>query len=213
MQNVRADPDALERSERDHELRAALCGIEAAALALKEQRDRMSGADVDQLALAIASEARRLRAVLAPPPREDVIFNLVEAVRPAILLCRSMGVVVRFDEPGRVWVVGERDIVAQVVLALLDNARVHAAPSPVDVRIGVEAGVATLFVEDRGPGIDGQRMFTRGRRGPASPGSGLGLYIAQRLVAGHGGSLTAQERPGGGASFALALQSAPVLVG
>ncbi len=196
-------------SERDHELRASLCGIEAAALALKEQRDRMPSADVDQLVLAIASEAHRLRVMLAPPAHHDDVFDLVEAVRPAILLSRCSGVVVHDDLQGPLWVHGSQEDVAQAVVALLDNARVHAAPSAVDVRVDVEGGAATLFVEDRGPGIEGRRMFVRGVRGPASCGSGLGLFIARRLVAGQGGSLTAQQRPGGGASFALRLQVAP----
>ena len=199
-----------ERLERDHELRASLFGIEAAAMALNDQRDRLPSSDVDQLVLAIASEARRLRLMLEPRPKELTSFDLAEAIRPAILLTRCLGVMVRDAVPTGMWVQGCRDDVAEVVFALLDNARLHAAHSAVDVRTTVRDGRTTLYVEDRGPGIagiGGQPIFERGGRGPQSPGSGLGLFIARRLMIGQAGSLTVDARPGGGASFALSLPS------
>lgn len=195
--------------ERDHELRASLFGIEAASLALNDQRDRLPSSDVDQLVLAIASEARRLRLMLAPQAKELTSFDLAEAIRPAILITRSLGVVIHDAVPTGMWVQGCRDDVAEVVFALLDNARVHAASSAVDVRATLHDGMTTLYVEDRGPGIAGigQPMFKRGGRGPQSSGSGLGLFIARRLMIGQAGSLTVDGRPGGGASVALSLPS------
>ena len=139
--------------ERDHELRASLFGIEAVAVALNEQRDRFPSGDVDQLALAIASEARRLQHMLAPRANQQrTAFDLAEAIRPAILMIRSLGVVVRDAVPTGMLVHGCRDDVAQVVLALLDNARVHAAPRRSMCERGC-AAATTLYVEDRGPGI------------------------------------------------------------
>jgi signal transduction histidine kinase len=184
--------------ERDHELRASLFGIEAAAMALNEQRDRVPSGDVDQLVLAVASEARRLRLMLEPRTKELTSFDLAEAIRPAILLTRSLGVTVCDEVPTGMWVQGCREDLAQVVFALLDNARVHAAPSAVDVRVMLDAGTTTLYVEDRGPGIAGIAQ---------SSGSGLGLFIARRLMVSQAGSLTVAARPGGGTSFALSLPS------
>jgi signal transduction histidine kinase len=198
--------------ERDHELRASLSGIEAATLALVDQRDRMSSADVDQLALAIASEARRLRQMVAPRQTPRASFDLAQALRPAILMARCSGVVVRDAVPRGLWVYGRRDDLTQVVVALLDNARVHAAPSPVDIRVAWSEVSTTLYVEDRGPGIahiGGSRLFRRGRRGAQSSGSGLGLSIARRLMADQAGSLKVETRYGGGASFSLTLPSCP----
>ena len=203
---------ADELLERDHELRASLSGIEAATLALVDQRDRMSSSDVDQLALAIASEARRLRQMVAPRPTQRTSFDLAQALRPAILMARCSGVVVRDAVPSGLWVYGRRDHLTQVVVALLDNARVHAAPSPVDIRVAWSDVSATLYVEDRGPGIahiGSSQMFRRGRRGAQSSGSGLGLCIARRLMAAQAGSLKVEPRYGGGASFALTLPSCP----
>ena len=198
--------------ERDHELRASLCGIEAVAVALNEQRDHLACSDVDQLVLAIASESRRLRLLLAPQAKQCTTFDLAEAIGPAILMTRSLGVVVRDTVPTGMFVQGCRDDLAEVVFALLDNARVHADPSAVDVRARLRKGTTTLYVEDRGPGITriGCRpTFKPGRPGMQSSGSGLGLFIARRLMIDQSGSLTAHPRPGGGASFALSLPSSP----
>ena len=184
--------------ERDHELRASLFGIEAAAMALNEQRDRLPSGDVDQLVQAIASEGRRLRLMLERRTKELTSFDLAEAIRPAVLLTRSLGVTVFDEVPTGMWVQGCRDDLAQVMFALLDNARVHAAPSPIDVRVMLDAGTTTLYVEDRGPGIAGIAQ---------SAGSGLGLFIARRLMVAQAGSLTVAARPGGGTSFALSLAS------
>jgi signal transduction histidine kinase len=200
-----------ERCERDHELRAGLSGIEAAALALREQRDRRPSGDVDQLVLAIASEARRLRALVSAKTVEHDTFELADAIRPAVLTARSMGLIVHDRVPHGLWVSGRRDDVAEVVLGLLENAIEHAAPSPVDLWACADRGATTLFVEDRGPGIRAVHLdsvFERGRRGSRSSGSGLGLFIARRLMNEQGGSLTVSQRRGGGASFAVTLPSA-----
>jgi signal transduction histidine kinase len=207
-----SDAGRNELLERDHELRASLYGIEAVAVALSEQRDCLPSGEIDQLVLAIASEARRLRLMVAPQAKQHAAFDLGEAIRPAILMIRSLGVMVRDALPTGMWVQGCRDDAAQVVFALLDNARVHAAPSAVDVRATLNEGTTTLFVEDHGPGITdvgGQSMFDRGRPGTQSSGSGLGLFIARQLMVDQAGSLTVDPRPGGGAAFALTLPSSP----
>ena len=194
--------------ERDHQLRAALFGIDAVSVTLNEQRDRLPWGDVDQVVLAIASEARRLRLMLVPRAKRRIDFDLAKSIRPAIVITRSIGVVVRDTVPAGMMVHGRLDDVAEVVFALLDNARVHAAPAAVDVRATSDHGTTTLYVEDRGPGITDvgrQSMFERGRPGARSSGSGLGLYIANRLMVEQGGSLTVDARDGGGASFALSL--------
>lgn len=199
-----------ELMERDHELRAALFGIEAVAGALHAHRDRLPSADIDQLALAIESEARRLQLMLEPRANQRTIFDLADAILPAIIMTSALGLVVRNTVPTGTWVQGCREDTAQVVLALLDNARVHAGPSEVDVRVAMRGGMTTLHIEDRGQGITrGQAMFKRGRPGEQSSGSGLGLFIARRLMVDQAGSLTMTPRPGGGASFALRLPTSP----
>jgi signal transduction histidine kinase len=49
------------------------------------------------------------------------------------------------------------------------------------------------------------RLFERFTPGPGSQGLGLGLYLARRIAAAHGGELDVESRPGKGATFALRL--------
>lgn len=196
----------LDAAERDHELRASLYGIEAAAAALNSVGQEHQA--TAELAAAIAAEARRLRAMLQPQPQQLADFDLVEAVRPVVVMARALGVVVQEDLPNSMWVHGRHDDTAQVAFSLLNNARLHAGSSAVEVRVSRNRGTATLYVEDRGPGIYayvGASLFTRGRSRPQSPGSGLGLFIARKLMLEQSGSLTYRRRPGGGASFGITL--------
>ena len=94
----------------------------------------------------------------------------------------------------------------QVLVNLLDNAR-QASQEGQAVELSVSTAGDQLLVEvaDRGPGIepgDEERVFepfhTRRTRG-----TGLGLALAKRVVEGHGGRITAANRPGGGATFRL----------
>ena len=203
----RGESDVLiGREEREHELRAVLLGIEASAEGLSRHRARLTRAQSDELAAGLAAEVRRLRSLLAGHLTALGTFDLAAAVGPVIVCARAGGLGVRSSlEPG-IEVHGRSDSAAQVVMALLHNVRVHAAPSPVAVRASVHGGVASLYVEDRGKGVAGlrrERMFERGVRGDDSVGSGLGLFIARRLMTEQGGSITMHSRPGGGTVFVL----------
>jgi signal transduction histidine kinase len=96
---------------------------------------------------------------------------------------------------------------------LVHNALVHGRESPVEVHTGVEArnGVVWSWVEvmDEGPGIppgEEERIFERFvRLDGRTTGSGLGLSIARWIVEVQGGTLTARNRPAGGAVFRMAL--------
>ncbi len=74
------------------------------------------------------------------------------------------------------------------------------------------AGWAQVTLRDRGVGIPpGQEelIFQEFHRVPehaeTSPGSGIGLAICARVVARHGGRISAAARPGGGSEFQLSL--------
>jgi signal transduction histidine kinase len=195
-----------ERGALDHELRASLSGIEAVAAALVDHRDRLRTGEVEELLRAIISEAGRLRSLLVAGHRRISSFSLAEVVRPAIWMTRCRGVVVHDSVPEDVWVCGHRDATAEAVLTLLDNARIHAAPSPVDISAKVDDDMTSLFVEDRGPGPQRADLLPPDADDLAGRlHSGLGLRIARRLMEEQAGSLTVRARPGGGTSCELRL--------
>jgi signal transduction histidine kinase len=197
------------RDTLDHELRASLSGIEAVAAALVDRRDRLCTGEVDELMSAIVSEARRLRGLLVPGHRQITSFRLAEVVKPAIWMTRCRGVVVNDAVPDDMWVRGHRDGTAEAVLTLLDNARIHAAPSSVDIWANVGDEMTSLYVEDRGPGPRdaGCQSTPTPREQPGN--SGLGLRIARRLMEDQAGSLVVGARPDGGTTCELKLPTAP----
>ncbi len=102
-------------------------------------------------------------------------------------------------------------LVQHALANLLLNAANHTpACTPVEVRAQLADGNLVLSVADRGPGIPAEwlpRIFDKFFRAPSAPtgGSGLGLTIVKGFVEAHGGTVTADNRPGGGAIFTMRL--------
>jgi two-component system, OmpR family, sensor histidine kinase MprB len=92
----------------------------------------------------------------------------------------------------------------RAIANLLENA---VKWSPDGGVVDVELRDGELRVRDYGPGIDPEdldRVFDRFYRAPAArsvPGSGLGLAIVRQVVQEHGGSVSAENAPDGGARF------------
>ncbi|MCW4457852.1 cell wall metabolism sensor histidine kinase WalK [Microbacterium sp. MPKO10] len=97
-----------------------------------------------------------------------------------------------------------------VILAnLIGNALTHGR-APVHVEMSTRDGGVSVAVIDSGPGIppdDLAHVFTRFYKADTTRtrahGSGLGLAIARENALAHGGTLTAENRDGGGAVFTL----------
>src|SRR5205085_103635 len=76
----------------------------------------------------------------------------------------------------------------------------------VELRVDVNRSIV-LTVRDTGAGISpaiADRLFTPFATSKPT-GTGLGLSICRRIVEGHGGSISAQNSPVGGASFTMQL--------
>ena len=101
-----------------------------------------------------------------------------------------------------------------VLANLLDNAVKFSPPdSVITVHVARDGAHALVGVADAGPGIgveDLPHLFERFYRGAQArageaPGFGLGLALSQAIVHAYGGSIAAQNRPGGGALFTMRL--------
>ena len=109
-----------------------------------------------------------------------------------------------------VWIGGDAEMIAGAVRNLVENAIRHTKPgSTVEV---VVDGDGTVRVRDEGPGIgehDRDDLFRRfWRKDRSRSGSaGLGLAIVRRIVDIHGGTISVENRPQGGAEFAVSFGS------
>lgn len=112
---------------------------------------------------------------------------------------------------------GDAHLLTRAVENLLDNAlRYTPSGGTVHVECHAEEDRMVFSVADSGPGIpahDLPHLFTPLYRGETSRnrrtgGAGLGLTIARRILLAHGGDLTAQNGPHGGAVFTGSLPAA-----
>ncbi len=95
---------------------------------------------------------------------------------------------------------------------LIDNAlKFSPEDRPVEVELSTDGVSASLAVRDHGIGIPSerhQRVFERYHQiqtGQPGSGFGLGLYIAQRIVALHGGRIDVERPADGGTRFVVTL--------
>jgi two-component system sensor histidine kinase KdpD len=99
----------------------------------------------------------------------------------------------------------------QILVNLLGNAAVHTPPgTTVEFQARVDGGEVVLRLIDNGPGLpsgDPMRLFDRFQRGPdaAAGGTGIGLSLVKGFAELQGGSVSAENRAGGGAVFTVKL--------
>lgn len=210
LSSLRATRDAEIASgeERAHDLRSALVGIGSAAAVLERNHASLSEIERVSLARAVSAEISRLQQIVAGVRASDQPFDLAEALAPVIACARAQGSAVTVGIPAGLLVTGRRAEIAELVQNLLDNAGRHAAGTAVEITATPGADGVVIHVDDRGPGIDPRvrdRIFERGAHGGADGSSGLGLYVAARIVRSHGGELAVTDRVGGGTRFSFSL--------
>jgi PAS domain S-box-containing protein len=158
-----------------------------------------------------------------PPERRRVSVNAVarEAVELLAYALRTDTIDTEFDlapDVPSLW--ADPHQLHQVVVNLVTNAqhalRDHPTPRRITLasRVDPDRGLAILTVADNGPGIPEdirarifEPFFTTKVEGQ---GTGLGLPLCLGIVESHGGTLSVDDGPAGGAVFTIAL---PVIRG
>jgi signal transduction histidine kinase/DNA-binding response OmpR family regulator len=116
------------------------------------------------------------------------------------------------EDPVPCW--ADRDRLAEVVENLVSNAAKYSpAGGPVRVEVARDPETATVRVVDTGIGIAAaaqQKLFRpfsriRDPKTAGIQGSGLGLYICERIVRAHGGHLGVQSGAGEGSTFSFSI--------
>lgn len=152
-----------------------------------------------------------------PPALKEAEVAITDVVEGAIKTCSSLlehtGIeLVKHVTPPLPTLYLDRRRLAQAFQILIDNAIRHSPPCAqvqVWTRLCKEAGQNCIecAIVDAGPGFDSgdlprvfEPFFTR-----RSGGTGLGLSLAQRIVEQHAGTITAANRPEGGAIMTIRL--------
>jgi two-component system sensor histidine kinase TrcS len=219
---ARADSDRRMRrfiTDASHELRTPLATIQGYA-ELTRQDGTLLPATTEYALARIESEARRMSSLVGEmlllsrlDEGQPLVFERIDLCALAADAINDVAVTApdhRFvgELPDdAVWVQGDRARLHQVVSNLLANARDHT-PAGVTVTTAIrsipEGPAVELTVADDGPGIDAQLMpdvFGRFVRADKSrsrevKSSGLGLAIVASITEAHGGTVTAESRPG-----------------
>jgi K+-sensing histidine kinase KdpD len=214
-----------------HDLRTPLTVVLGQVELIERRLLRDPDAPVDPTGISrIAREARHLRDLvseLLDAQRLELrrtVMNLapadlgeiVEAVRARHA---EDGVPLVLEEPDEALVASvDRPRIEQVLENLLENAYKYGADdAPPALRIWHEGNEARIAVVDHGAGIpesERERIFERFYRAPSArsitdTGMGLGLYICRRILEDHGGRISAEPTPNGGATFVIALPLVP----
>ncbi len=124
----------------------------------------------------------------------------------------------RFSAARDLWVKADKYKIVQVISNYMMNA---VKFSPLGTLIDIEAeqcgGFIIVAVSDRGTGIEEgteKLIFQRNYSTQKSPehhrySKGLGLYLAEQIIAAHGGKVRATRREGGGSVFYFSLPELP----
>jgi signal transduction histidine kinase len=181
--------------------------LEVLELAVREFVRRSTALlDVSRIA------AGNVRIEAAEVDLSGVVRGVVDRAGVSARMARS-----RLEADIQDGVVGTWDRLAleQVAENLLSNAIKFGAGRPVRVALRADGRTARLVVRDRGVGIpeaDRARVFQRFERAVTRRehgGFGIGLWLANRLVAAMGGTIAVESAPGEGATFTAALPLLP----
>ncbi|GLZ42984.1 sensor histidine kinase KdpD [Actinokineospora sp. NBRC 105648] len=204
-----------------HDLRTPLTSIKAAAGSLRAPDLQLSEEDTAELLATVEESADRLTGLVdnlldssrlatgaVAPSLRAVTYDEVVA-RALAGLDGWAGVEVDVDEllPP---VLADPGLLERVVANVVDNALRHGGPE-VAIRASVHADRAELRVVDHGPGLPKgtadtafapfQRLGDR----DATPGVGLGLSVAKGFTEAMGGTIRAEDTPGGGLTVVVSL--------
>ena len=202
---------ALNAELLESDRRLAEAGVHPVA-AIRRSAERLSNLVDDLLALARAEEG------LAGDQGDDTdaVTLVRDACRHAEVEAQQRGLRFVLDLPETLMVSADGDALARVYANVIDNAVKFSLPDG-EVRISLrEAGGAVEMVcADDGVGISEADqatvfdMFRRARDSQARdvPGSGVGLAIAQRIVARLGGRIDLVSTMGEGSTFVVTVPS------
>lgn len=209
-----------------HDLRTPLSVIAGAASTLAEHSDDLDLSERRRLARSVETKARDMADLVSNvldlmrfesgrltlnrdwQTLDDLIGTALSRMQERLGL-RAVTVKLPNDlSPVHV----DAHLVVQLFVNLLDNVAKYTEPQThVVIAALANNQLVQVTFEDDGPGLppgEHSRLFDKFRRGNeegATIGAGLGLAICKAIVKAHGGEISADDRPGGGARFMFTL--------
>jgi signal transduction histidine kinase len=211
-------------SDVSHELRSPLAAI-AAAMAVAERRRPGMSPEIREVVDILGSQIDTFEALtldLLEISRVDagavsLALEPVDASTFAHRFAETLPEPIEVDAPADAGTfLADKRRLRQVLDNLVSNAARYAGGAD-RIAVSRSDGRIRITVEDRGRGVpehERESIFGRFARGqaaaahPEAKGSGLGLALAREHVELHGGWLTVEDRPGGGARFVIDLPEA-----
>ncbi len=207
-----------------HELRSPLTGVKGFVQALLNRWDKLNDDQKKLMLTTVHADSERLSRLIAelldvaridtgrlalyprPCDAEVLVGRVVDLVGAST--SRRIELVADAELPR---IVADPDKFTQVVTNLIENAVRHGE-GRVLVSLAAlpeesEFSGVRVSVDDQGAGIAPEirmRVFTKFWKHGERGGSGLGMYLVNGLVRAHGGTLTIDDAPGGGARIVIA---------
>ncbi len=213
-----------------HDLRTPLAAIKAASSSLRNTAIAWSDEDREELLATVEESADRLDALVAnlldmsrlqtgsitSLSAEVDLATVAEWTLRAVPGAESIAVTAPDDLPP---VSADPGLLERVIANVVENALKHTDATAIAVSVSAWTSTASgprvsLRVVDRGPGVPAEALeaifepFQRLGDVPAGDGVGLGLAVARGLMEAMGGTLTAEETPGGGLTLVVDLPAA-----
>jgi two-component system, OmpR family, sensor histidine kinase CiaH len=208
-------------AEASHELRTPIATIEAEIESFKRTQKHISGAYMEVLD-SINQETKRMmhlieNLLIAVRPQEQYEFKKINISN----VCKTAYAKIQKNTTKKhinftntieknIYILGEEESIEQLVLILCENAiRYSLDNSSVNIQLLKKNNAAVLIVSDTGIGIESADIpyiFDRFYRGKATrfiKGTGLGLYIAQRIVTEHSGRISVESTLSRGSTFTI----------
>ncbi|GAA3551480.1 DUF4118 domain-containing protein [Streptomyces osmaniensis] len=208
-----------------HDLRTPLAGIKASVSSLRSDDVAWSEEDRAELLEAIEEGADRLDLLVGnlldmSRLQTGTVTPLIREIDLDEVVPMALGgvpeVSVDLDVPETLPMVAvDKGLLERVVANVVENAvKYSPRDEPVLVSASAIADRVEVRVVDRGPGVPDEakeRIFAPFQRygdAPRGAGVGLGLAVARGFAEAMGGTISAEDTPGGGLTMVLSLQVA-----
>ena len=225
---VKPVDEAMEKQKQfvwdaSHELKTPLAVISANAEALSAEVGESKPLEyiqsevqrTDKLIQNLLTLARMEKGtVQAQHAKFDLSRAVMEVVLPFESAVFEAGKTMNMDIPDGIEYTGDGEMIKQLAVILLSNAQKYSDEGgTIDLSLEVKGEKRLLKVHNTGPAIseaDQQKIFDRFYRVDSShnrdiEGNGLGLAIAQSIVAIHKGKITVHSTEGEGTTFTVIL--------